>query len=150
MRISTKGRYALEAVVDLHLHSGNIHESMKNICERQKLSENYLEQIFMSLKRQGIVGSVRGATGGYYLAREARLITAWDVISAVEGDLSLVDCLSVEGKGRQCSRASCCVTRNVWEKVTETIRSTLESTTVADLALCYKKMQEGLLSQYSI
>ena len=93
MKISTKSQYALEALMDLHLHAVDGQESLKNIAQRRGISEHYLEQIFSTLRKAGIVESFRGAQGGYRLAREPGSITAGEVIRALEGPLCPVKCV---------------------------------------------------------
>jgi Rrf2 family cysteine metabolism transcriptional repressor len=99
MKISTKGRYGLEALVALALHQGEGPVSLKSISERCGLSEAYILQIFLVLRRAGIVTSTRGAQGGYMLSREPLQITAGEVLVALEGPLSPVSC--------KIGRASC-------------------------------------------
>ena len=87
MKISTKGRYALEAVTDLVLHAGDQYGSIRGIAQRRGLSDNYLEQLFLQLRRAGLVESVRGPQGGYRLARDPSAVSAGDVLRAAEGSL---------------------------------------------------------------
>ncbi len=137
MKISTKGRYALEAVVDLAVFSVSGLESLKNIADRLDISKNYLEQLFVVLRQKGIVDSVRGAQGGYRLSRAANELTAGDVIRAVEGPLSPVACLD-EGKCHQpCGSYDLCVTRILWQKLMDEINAATDAVTIEDLVQAY-------------
>lgn len=126
MKITTKSLYAMEAVVDLYLNSSAEHESLTNISERLDISENYLRQIFMDLKKKGIVKSVRGPLGGYYLGRDASAITAGEIIRAVEGDLEPVECL----KNKNCELLEGCATRTMWMELRDVINITSDEITI--------------------
>ena len=132
MKMSTKGQYALEIVADLALHSGRDHlESLKNIAERRKLSEKYLEGIVKPMKEKGIVKSVRGAYGGYCLERDAEELTVLEVLTAVEGELAPVHCLTRESNcGIACGL---CPTRNTWEEMWKTMNDAVGRVTIADI-----------------
>ncbi len=149
MKISTRGRYAIEAVIDLAIFSGNDHESLHNIAERRKISENYLEQIFIDLRRNGIVKSIRGAHGGYVLARDAGKITCGDIIRSTEKKFSPVDCIA-EGKNRKdCSRFELCPTRMLWEKMRDSINEVADSVTVNELLEnLYEKKDDKQIEYY--
>ncbi|ERL25506.1 RrF2 family transcriptional regulator [Mitsuokella sp. oral taxon 131] len=135
MKISTRGRYSVTALYDLALRCGEGAVPLKSIAQSQGLSENYLEQLMAPLRRAGLVRSVRGAQGGYVLARDPKDIAIGDIIQAVEGPIALVDCLltSAESEKQPCDRACDCVTRSVWEKVCESINSVLNNITLSDL-----------------
>ncbi|MBC7959976.1 MAG: Rrf2 family transcriptional regulator, partial [Vallitaleaceae bacterium] len=133
MKISTKGRYALEAVVDLAVYSNNGLESLKNIADRLDISKNYLEQLFVSLRQKGIVDSVRGAQGGYKLSKPAAELTAGDVVRAVEGPLSPVACLDDDNCNQPCGSADLCVTRILWHKLMIEINEAVDAVTIDDL-----------------
>lgn len=140
MRISTKGKYALEAIVDLAIESSSEFESLKNIAERRNISENYLEQIFMRLRKNNIVESTRGAHGGYRLTKDPKEITVEDVILAVEGDISPVDCVS-KNKGKQhCERYEECVTRILWQDIMSEINGIIANKSIADLIKSYREL----------
>lgn len=132
MKISTKGIYALEIVTDLAMHSDREHlESLKNIAKRRALSEKYLERIIKALKDAGIVQSVRGAQGGYCLQKEADSLTVREVLCAVEGELTPVECLTKETDcGIVCG---VCPTRGTWEMLWETIVEVVEEVTIGDI-----------------
>ena len=133
MMISTKGRYALRIMVDLAQHDGEMPVSVREIAQRQDISGKYMEQIISVLTRSGLLRSVRGAQGGYELARAPEDITICDIITAAEGPIALVDCLLEGEKAAHCARASECVTRGIWEKVCDSINDVLASITLADL-----------------
>lgn len=141
MRISTKGRYALEALLDLALQDRDGFVALGGVGLRRNLSENYLEQLFSDLRRCGIVTSLRGQRGGYRLARDPAEITAGDVLRAVEGPLVPVACiaaLSQAGCGpveesEPCPRQESCVTRGLWVRMMEAIATAADGVTLADL-----------------
>lgn len=150
MKISTKGRYALEAVLDLAVYSQGELESLNNISERLNISKNYLEQIFSILRKKEIVASVRGAQGGYRLARSAKEVTAGEVIRAVEGPLSPVSCID-EGKcNHPCNDYNTCITRELWQKMMDEINRAADSVTIDDLVLAYGKMKKKDAIDYFI
>lgn len=132
MKISTKGEYALEIVVDLALHADKEHpESLKNIAFRRNLSEKYLERIIKSLKEGGIVLSLRGARGGYCLAVPASSLTVKQVLLASEGALAPVECLTKETDcGIACEK---CPTRPIWNEVWNRIISVVEDVKISEI-----------------
>lgn len=138
MKISTKGRYGLRAMIDLASNSAGDHVSLNSIAERQNVSENYLEQVFSTLRKSGLVKSVKGAQGGYILANNSSNITVGDILRALEGNLSVVDD-SAEGKGGSVNMEQCLST-NVWEKINASVNSVVDSTTLEDLVDEYKKL----------
>lgn len=126
MKLSTKGRYGLRALIDLAVHSGgDTPVSITSISDRQDLSERYLEQLMAMLKKAGLVRSVRGAGGGYVLAREAKEISVGDVLRALEGKLDPVDCAGLDPDG-VCQSADSCVTKYVWKRINESINRTVD------------------------
>lgn len=138
-RLSTKGRYGVRAMFDLALHYDEGLVSLKNIAERQEISEHYLEQLIATLKKAGLVKSIRGAQGGYILSREPSKITIGEILRALEGSLSPAECIDDVEKV-DCPRADFCVTKRVWERVKEAIESVVDSITLQDLVDDYKKM----------
>ena len=126
MKLSTKGRYGLRALIDLAVHSSDgTPVSITSISDRQDLSERYLEQLMAMLKKAGLVRSVRGAGGGYVLAREAEEISVGDVLRALEGKLDPVDCAGLD-PGGVCQAADSCVTKYVWKRINESINRTVD------------------------
>ena len=148
MKISTKGRYGLEALADLAIYGGQDYINLKSISERQGISVKYLEQLFIPLKKDGIVKSVRGAQGGYRLSREAKNISVKQVLNSLEGPLALVDCI-VESEEERCNQFECCVTRVLWQKIMEALNSVTEIISLADIAKLFADSSEGR-DEYSI
>jgi len=138
MKISTKGRYALEAITDLAIHAGMNYESIRSIAERRRMSDNYLEQIFLLLRKAGVVESVRGPQGGYRIARELESITAGDVLHAVEGRMAPVHCLDSTLGEEPCKKEDRCVTRRIWLRMMLEMDAVLGQVTIADLAEAVK------------
>lgn len=132
MHISTKGRYGLLAIVDLALNYSGEPVSLKSIAERCRLSEEYILQIFIILRRAGIVRSIRGAHGGYLLAKDLSAITVGDVLTALEGPLAPTACISGKSS-KSCSRFEHCVTRALWKKIMVGINEVTNSITIEDL-----------------
>ncbi|NLM34929.1 MAG: Rrf2 family transcriptional regulator [Clostridiales bacterium] len=143
MKLSTKGRYGVKAMVDLALNYGNEPISIKSIAERQGISEYYLEQLFAPLRKAGIINSIRGAQGGYILSRSPKEITVAEIIQVLEGPIEISDCI----EGVQCSNEDYCATRLLWEKIKKSIDSVLETTTLNDIVEDYNKMQKGRNNQ---
>lgn len=133
MKLSTRGRYGLRAMIDMAQNQDKSPMATRTIAAREGLSERYLEQLMVPLKRAGLVKSVRGSQGGYILARDPRDITAGDVIRVLEGPIAPVDCVS-EASPEACTRSDYCVTRTLWTKVRDSIAEVLDSYTLADLA----------------
>lgn len=136
MKLSTKGRYGVIAMYDLALNSGDKTPiSIKNVAERQQISEHYLEQLMGQLRKAGLVKSTRGAQGGYYLTRDPKEITIGDIIRVMEGPIAPVDCLLSKDKNdsHYCDKCDACVTQGIWAKVAESISKVLDSITLEDL-----------------
>ncbi len=123
MKISTKGRYGLTIVVELGSKFGEGPVPLRKIAEEQKLSEAYLEQLIPPLRNSGIVKSVRGAYGGYMLAKPPTEITAGDVIRILEGPIQVVEGLEGSDIPQQ----------ELWKRIGEAVRSVLDTTTIEDL-----------------
>jgi Rrf2 family transcriptional regulator, cysteine metabolism repressor len=138
MKISTKGRYGLRSIVDLAVNSAGDHVPLNSIAERQNVSENYLEQVFSTLRKAGLVKSIKGAQGGYILSKRMSSITVGDVLRALEGDLSVIDGTSESKNASQ--NMEQCLSKNVWEKINESINSIVDSITIEDLVNEYKKL----------
>ena len=133
MRLSTKAQYAVRALVDLSLHSGGKPVALREISRREEIPLNYLEQLFLRLKKGEIIESVRGPRGGYILARSSSLIKISEIVATVEEPMNPVSCLDEE-EGH-CSRGSRCLTHNVWKGLGERIRGFLDSINLEDLTL---------------
>ncbi len=141
MKLSTKGRYGLRAMLDLALHSTEDVVSIKSISERQNISENYLEQIIATLKKAKFVKSTRGAKGGYSLSRYPQDISVGDILRALEGDLNPVDCVAVN-EDSACEEAEFCVTKYVWKKISDSINDVVDHITLEDLIQEQHKIDE--------
>lgn len=132
MKISTKGRYGLRAVLDIAMHDEAA--SVSSIAARQFISENYLEKLIAMLKKAGIVNSLRGAQGGYVLAKPAEEISVGEVLRALEGDLNPVDCAEIDGSGEFCEGADTCVAKFVWKRISDSINQAVDNLMIAELA----------------
>lgn len=133
MNISTRGRYGLRALLEIAVKPDEEPVTIKDICKRQQMSVTYLEQILHKLKKAGIVRSVRGAKGGYVLARRGDKITVSQIISALDGPLSISYCDFPQLREKSCIGPSACVSRILWKKLEDLIESALSSVTLADL-----------------
>ena len=134
MRISTRGQYSLEALVFLASLPPGEFASTRAISEATGISDGYLEQLFIGLKKQGIIQGIRGARGGYLIGRTADAITAGDVLRAVEGTLEPVACLSAG----TCPSEASCVTRHTWSHLYREICDFVDSITLSDLVREYE------------
>ena len=130
MRISTKGRYGTRAMVYLGENFGEAPVSLGELAEKEGVSLKYMEQIVPLLKASGLIRSTRGSHGGYVLAKEPHEISLRDIVQALEGSWSLVDCLEDD---RLCDRTKECVAYEVWHDIQEAIFKILDSTTLADI-----------------
>jgi Rrf2 family protein len=131
MRISTRGVYALEAMLALGSQPAGERVSIRQISEQTGLSDSYLEQIFALLKRGGLLVSLRGNHGGYYLARPASTITVGDIVRAAEGSLTPVNCADPSAHG--CERYRDCLSRPVWSLMEQEIAKFVDEITLEDL-----------------
>lgn len=132
MKISTKGRYAVRVMLDLAVHNTGEHIKVKQIAERQGISEKYLEQIIAVLNRAGYVKSTRGAQGGYRIAGKPEDYTVGMVLRLTEGSLCPVACL--EDAVNECERCDTCETLSVWKELNDAINQVVDGVTIADLA----------------
>lgn len=132
MRLSTRGRYAVRAMVDLALHVDEGPVPREDIATRQEISALYLAQLFAKLAKASLVESVKGPGGGYFLARSASEIRAGDIIRAVEEPLAPVYCVNSQPKAR-CHRMEDCVTHLLWKRLGERIAEVLDSVTLEEL-----------------
>ncbi|WP_288678280.1 Rrf2 family transcriptional regulator [uncultured Clostridium sp.] len=138
MKLSTKGRYGVKAMVDLAINYGGSPVSIKSISQRQNISEYYLEQLFSSLRKAKLIKSIRGAQGGYILNRQPEDITVSDIIEVLEGPIEISDCLD----GVTCNNVDCCATRLLWKKIKTSIDEVTNSVTLKDIVEDYKAMKE--------
>ena len=131
MKISTKGRYAVRVMLDLALNNTGECIKVKEIANRQGISEKYLEQIIAVLNKAGYVKSVRGAQGGYRIAKEPKEYTVGMILRLTEGSLAPVACL--EEGADECERCDTCETLEVWKKLYDAINDVVDNVTLADL-----------------
>ena len=131
MKISTKGRYALRLMLDLAQNNTGEMIRVKEISERQGISEKYLEQIITMLKRVNYVKSLRGAQGGYRLAKEPKEYTVGMILRLTEGNMNPVACL--EDEINQCERADSCVTLRLWTMLDDAIKGVIDRVTLQDM-----------------
>ena len=130
MKMSTRGRYGLRAMLALARRFGESPVLMASLAEREGLSRKYLHALLTVLKSAGLVRSIRGAGGGFVLARSPRQIRLSEVLHAVEGPFTLVDCVTDK---RACGKASRCTARRVWQELSDAIEDVLASVTLEDL-----------------
>lgn len=130
MKISTKGRYALRVMIDLALNNNGKYISLKDIAERQEISNKYLEQIISLLNKAGYLETARGNTGGYKLAKEPKEYTVGNILRATEGDLAPIYCLTEDG---ECDRQKGCKTYSFWKGLDDVINKYIDSRTLQDL-----------------
>jgi len=141
MKISTKGRYAVNIMLDMALNNTGDYTTLKTIAERQQLSEKYLEQIIAILNKAGFVRSIRGAQGGYKLARTPEKYTLGMILRLMEGDLSPV--ASFEEEDATSSKHKCPATLIAWKRLSDAINDVVDNITLSE-------MVEWQLSYYSI
>ncbi len=140
MRLTTKGRYAVTAVLDLALHEDKGPVSLAAISERQQISLSYLEQLFAKLRRNDIVTSTRGPGGGYMLKNNVDEISVSDIILAVDESCKVVDCADSDG----CHGDYQCLTHDLWQELSNEIRSFLDGITLSEI------MSQGTVNDVKI
>ena len=133
VKLSTKGRYGLRAVLDIALNSEEEAVALSSIAERQNISISYLEQLIAKLRKAEIVKSTRGAKGGYVLARPAEEISIGEILRCLEGDLSPVDCAEIMGGESTCSASDICVTKFVWKRINDSINEAVDNLMLSEL-----------------
>lgn len=133
MKLSTKGRYGLRAVLDIALNSNNEAVALSTIAERQSISISYLEQLIAKLKKAGIVSSTRGAKGGYILSKDPSIISVGEILRALEGNLDPVDCAEIVGGDSTCNASDVCVTKYVWKRISDSINNAVDTLMLSDL-----------------
>lgn len=130
MKLSVRTRYAVRLLLDLAAHEGNAPRSASQMSASTDVPEHYIAQVLTPLRAAGIVRSVRGASGGHTLLKDAADITLGDIYRATEGDVTLTECCADPSR---CPRAAECPTRGVWLRVSRTLEKTLDSYTLQDL-----------------
>ncbi|MDR1287645.1 MAG: Rrf2 family transcriptional regulator [Treponema sp.] len=139
MRISTKGRYSLEALLYMTLLPKGEFTSTRAIAENIGVSKGYLEQLFIPLREKGIIQGVRGPQGGYFPGKDPKEIRVGDILRAVEGSLELVDCLL----SRECPVKDACRSVHTWGELYREISDCVDSISLEDLAAAYEKMDQA-------
>ena len=139
MKISTKGRYALRLMLDLAMNGENNVVRIKDIAERQQISDKYLEQIISVLNKAGYVRSTRGPQGGYSLRKAPEEYTVGDILRLTEGSLAPVACVEEEGS---CEREVDCVTVEGWKRLNQAISDVVDHITLADLVALQEEKRE--------
>ena len=139
MKISTKGRYGLRAMIDLSMNAADDYISLSSIAQRQALSLRYLEGIFSSLKKAGLVSSIAGSQGGYNPALPADKITMKMILTALEGSMSLTD-----GDAGNDTALRAFLPENVWNKIDDTIMRLLEQTTIEDMIHEFENREQAV------
>ena len=148
MKISTKGRYGLRAMVDLAIHAQNEHVALSAVAERQNISTNYLEQVFSGLRKAGLVKSVKGAQGGYILSENPENIKVGTILRILEGNLSVIDGIDTENMDTRSIQY--CLKKSVWDKIDESISNVVDSITLEDLVNEYKRLNDSDAIMYYI
>ncbi|MCX8021573.1 MAG: Rrf2 family transcriptional regulator [Syntrophorhabdaceae bacterium] len=137
MKISTQIRYGIRSLCDIASNSAGMPVQVKCISERQKISPRYIEQIFQKLKKAGIIKSVRGPTGGYFLGKRPDEISVGDVIRAIEGkDIQLVQCVSQrKGSKKACERYGKCAASEIWGNASRMLMEYFNSITISQMCV---------------
>lgn len=149
MKISTKGRYGLRSMLDLAVNSSGDQVPLCSIAERQNISVNYLEQVFSTLRKAGLVKSIKGAQGGYVLADHPSNIKVGTILRCLEGDLLVVSEDLPDDTSSDYSMQKC-IKINVWDKINESIEEVVDSLTLEDLAEDYKKKNDRYVPMFYI
>lgn len=131
MKMSTRGRYGMRLMLDITVNGTERPVALKEIAQRQEISGKYLEQIISRLSKAGLVRGTRGVGGGYLLSMPPEKITAGDILRALEGNLTLVECK--EPGGDPCHRAPECPTTGLWREMCSAMEHVADSYTLADL-----------------
>ncbi|CBZ03062.1 Rrf2 family transcriptional regulator [Clostridium botulinum] len=144
MKISTKGKYGIKAIIDLAINSTEEAVTLKSISERQNISEGYLEQIFSLLRKNNLIKGIKGAQGGYILEKDSAHITAGEILRALEGDLSVVE-LNDDYLNNRMEKS---IKTNLWDRINESIERVVDSITLEDLVEAYKKSDNQSIMYY--
>lgn len=139
MKISSKGQYAVRAIIDMSYYSENntIPVNLKDIAKRESISVHYLEQIFFILKKAGLVKSLRGPNGGYLLNKKRSEIFIGDIISSVE-PIEIISCVGKSTNRKECERKSTCMAFDMWDSIAHKIIDFLNSITIEDVINEYR------------
>jgi len=147
MKLSTRGRYGLRALLDLAVHQGEGMVLLKDVARRQEFSLPYLEHLITPLIAGGLVKSTRGARGGVLLVKPPAEVKLTEVVQLLEGSIAPVDCVN---DPRVCSRSASCVTRDVWIQIKDAMTQVLDSTTLQDLVERQRQKEQTETRMYHI
>lgn len=143
MKLSSRGHYGLQAMVYLARSGLNKPVPINRIATDEHIPEQFLEQIFVDLRKSGLVKSVRGPKGGYHLANKPENISVGDIIRVLEGTSNIIDCVE-DNDGNCCDKTEDCSTKIVWDKVRKSMTIVLDSLNLADLTLGGSEMIQNL------
>ncbi len=148
MKISTKGRYGLRILIDLAMNESPKPRLLRDIAMSQQISEKYISRLVIDLRRKGLVRSIRGVNGGFHLGKKPQDVTLLDILEAMEGPISIVDCVTAPSK---CKRNAHCAARGIWLQLNEGIRGLMGKITLADiLEACYRQNAKDGIFDYCI
>lgn len=141
MKLSTRAKYGLRALIDLGLHSQEEVVSIQSIAGRQNISVSYLEQLMAKLKKAGLVESTRGAQGGYRLGKPEEEISVGDILRVLEGSLDAADCPG-NAPGNSCEGSELCVAKYVWKRINDSINSAVDTLMLSELIAESRRIRE--------
>jgi Rrf2 family protein len=147
MKISTKIRYGTRAMLELACHYGKGPIELREIAKREEISLKYLEQVIVPLRTAGLVKSARGSKGGYSLAKHPSEIYLKDLVETLDGPLNLIECLR---DPKVCQKVPNCITRDIWQEVSEAIEGIFHSVTLEDMVHRKKEKEARFPSMYQI
>ncbi|MFC1987850.1 RrF2 family transcriptional regulator [Chloroflexota bacterium] len=147
MKLSTRARYGVRALLDLALRGGRGPVLLRDVARRQQVSPVYLEHLIAPLIAAGIIGSIRGAKGGIWLAKLPSAINLSEVVQLLEGSIAPVECVN---DPNYCSRSGSCVTRDVWGELKKAMDGVLESITLQDLVERQRRKEQPVETMYHI
>ncbi len=133
MSFTSKEEYGLRAVMHLAMHESSWPVQAREIASAESIPEQFLEQVLAALRRAGVVRSIRGASGGYELARPARSITAGDIVRALSGPIAPIPCVDDPDASGRCEKVEHCVVVSLWQRVQSAITQVLDGTTIQDM-----------------
>lgn len=133
MMISTRGRYALRVMIDLAQQHNNSYVPLRDIAERQCISEKYLEAVIKALVAEDLLSGMRGKGGGYKLTKDPAEYTIGSILRLTEGTLAPVSCLDCSGSDVECERSNNCLTLPLWKKLNFVVNDYLDSITLVDI-----------------
>lgn len=144
MKLSTRGRYGVRAMLELALHQGEGPTALQELAQRQGISAKYLEQLLIPLKAAGLVNSVRGAKGGYLLAAPPEKVTLYDIVRTLEGPLAVVECVQDPSI---CERVGGCTVHLVWGEMSQKLVGFLSSISLANLVERQQDMERQCVAK---